>query len=67
MKKNLGTIDKAARLLIAVIAVILYFTNVVTGTMGIVLLVVAGLMVVTSIAGICPLYLAFKLNTQGKK
>jgi hypothetical protein len=39
MKKNMGTIDKVIRILVAVVVVILYFTNVISGTLGIILLV----------------------------
>lgn len=66
MKKNMGTIDKAIRILIAVVFAILYFTNIVTGTLGIVLLALAVVFVLTSLISFCPLYLPFKINT-GKK
>jgi membrane protein DedA with SNARE-associated domain len=66
MKKNMGTIDKAIRLLIAVVFVVLYFTNVVSGIPGIVLLVLAGVFVLTSIISFCPLYMPFGINS-GKK
>jgi Protein of unknown function (DUF2892). len=66
MKKNMGTIDKAIRIVIAVVFAILYFTNVVSGTIGIVLLVLAVVFVLTSLISFCPLYLPFKINT-GKK
>jgi hypothetical protein len=67
MKKNMGTIDKAIRIIIAVIIVCLYFTNVISGTLGIVLLVFAGVFVLTSMIGFCPLYLPIGLNTGKKK
>jgi hypothetical protein len=57
MKKNIGTIDKVIRIVVALVFAVLYFTNVVTGTLGIVLLVLAGVFVVTSLIGFCPLYL----------
>ena len=66
MKKNMGTVDKVIRILVAVALVILYFTNVITGTLGIILLILAGIFIVTSILGICPLYMLFGLST-GKK
>jgi len=67
MKKNMGTIDKTIRIIIAVIIVGLYFTNVISGTLGIVLLVFAGVFVLTSLIGFCPLYVPFGLNTGKKK
>jgi hypothetical protein len=66
MKKNVGTIDKVIRILIAVVVVTLYFTNVISGTLGIILLAVAAILVVTSLVSICPIYLALGLNS-GKK
>jgi len=66
MKKNIGTIDRVIRILLAVLFVVLYFTNVVSGVLGIVLLALAAIFVVTSILGICPLYILLGLST-GKK
>jgi len=63
MKKNMGSADKVIRLLIAAVIAVLYFTNVVTGTLGIVLLVVAGVFVLTSLVSFCPLYAPFGLST----
>jgi hypothetical protein len=49
MKKNMGSTDKLVRVIIAVIIAALYFTNTITGTLGIVLLVLAGVFVLTSV------------------
>lgn len=67
MKKNMGSTDKMIRLIIAALIVILYFTNVITGTLAIVLLILAGIFVLTSLFSFCPLYLPFGLNTAKKK
>jgi len=64
MKKNMGTIDKVIRVLIALVIIVLYFTNVITGTFGIVLLIVAALFILTSILGFCPGYLPFGFSTN---
>ena len=66
MKKNMGTIDKVIRILVAVVFAVLFFTNVVTGTLGIILLVLAAVFVLTSLISFCPLYWPFGINT-GKK
>jgi len=66
MKKNMGTIDKVIRILVAVAIAILYFTNVITGLLGIVLAVLAIIFVITSFISFCPLYLPFGIDT-GKK
>jgi len=67
MKTNMGIIDRAIRIVIALIFVGLYFTNVVTGTLAIVLLVLAGVFTLTSLVGFCPLYWPFGISTWGKK
>ena len=67
MKKNMGTIDKVIRILVAVVFVVLYFTHVISGTLGIILLILAAVFVVTSILGFCPLYLPFSLSTNKKE
>jgi len=63
MKKNMGNADRIIRLLLAVVVAILYFTNVITGTLGIVLLVIAGVFVLTSLVSFCPLYTLIGANT----
>lgn len=67
MKKNMGSIDKTVRILIALAIVILFFTKIITGVLGIVLLVLAGIFVLTSLISICPLYFPFGINTNRKK
>ena len=63
MKKNMGSTDKIIRVLIAVLIAVLYFTNVISGTLGIVLLILAGIFVLTSLISFCPLYAPFGINT----
>ena len=63
MKKNMGNTDRIIRTLLAVIVAVLYFTNTITGTIGIVLLVLAGVFVLTSLVSFCPLYSLVGLNT----
>lgn len=66
MKKNMGTVDKVVRILAAVLIVILYFTNVISGTVAIVLLALAGIFIATSFMSFCPLYLPFGISTRPK-
>ena len=66
MKKNIGTLDRIIRVIIAVIIAILYFTNVLAGTLGIILLVIAGLLIMTSITGFCLPYKLFGISTISK-
>jgi hypothetical protein len=63
MTKNMGSADKVIRILLAALFVILFFTNTVTGTIGIILLVLAAVFVLTSLISNCPLYLPFGLKT----
>jgi len=67
MKKNMGAIDKVVRILIAVVIAILFFTKVITGVLGILLIVLAAVFVLTSLISFCPLYLPFGINTGKKK
>ncbi len=67
MKTNMGSVDRIARLIIAAIIASLYFTNTITGTLGIILLILAGVFLLTSFIGFCPLYLPFGFNTCNKK
>ena len=67
MKKNMGTTDKVIRVLLALAILLLYVFNVVSGTLGIVLLVVAAVFVLTSFISFCPLYLPLGINTGKKK
>lgn len=63
MKANMGSTDKMVRLIVAALIAILYFTNVISGTLGIVLLVLAAVFVLTSVVSFCPLYAPFGINT----
>ena len=63
MKKNMGSADKTIRVLIAVIIAILYWKDIIPGTLGIILLAVAVIFVLTSLISFCPLYSIFKINT----
>jgi hypothetical protein len=64
MKKNMGTIDRIIRVLIAALIAFLFFTNQITGTLGIVLIILAAVFLLTSFVSFCPLYLPFGLKTN---
>lgn len=63
MKKNMGSVDRIIRILIAAVIAVLFFTKVITGTLGIVLLVLAGIFLLTSLVSFCPLYVLFGIKT----
>ncbi len=67
MKKNMGSLDKMVRVLVAVVIAALYFMQIISGTIAIVALVLAAVFLLTSVVGTCPLYLPFGLNTKSKK
>jgi hypothetical protein len=67
MKKNLGNADKTIRILIAAVAALLFFTNIVTGTLGIIVLVGGGILLATSLINFCPLYAILGINTCPRK
>ncbi|MBW7913397.1 MAG: DUF2892 domain-containing protein [Taibaiella sp.] len=67
MKKNMGNTDKTIRILVAVVIAGLYFGNIITGTLAILLMVVAAIFLVTSLISFCPLYAIFGMNTCGVK
>ena len=63
MKKNMGSMDKTIRSIIAAVVAGVYYGNIITGTLGIVLLVLAGVFVLTSLVSFCPLYTLFGIST----
>ena len=59
----MGSKDKLIRTLVAVVIAILYFTNIITGTLAIVLAILAIIFLLTSLVNFCPLYTLFGVNT----
>jgi len=64
MKTNMGTADKAFRIFVATLIAVLYFTNVISGTLAIVLGIIAVAFVITSFISFCPMYLPFGISTK---
>jgi hypothetical protein len=67
MKTNMGSADKAIRIVLAIVFAGLYITKLVEGTVGIALLVLGGVFLLTSILSFCPLYTILGMNTCEKK
>jgi hypothetical protein len=63
MTKNMGSADRIIRVIIAAIVGILYFTGTISGALGIILLVLSGVFVLTSVISFCPLYAPFGIKT----
>jgi fatty acid desaturase len=64
MKKNMGTADRVIRVALAVLVAVLYFTGTISGTLALVLGILAGVFVLTSFVSFCPLYVPVKLSTR---
>jgi hypothetical protein len=63
----MSSADKSIRLLISAIMITLYFTNIVSGTVGIILLILSGVLILTSVINFCPLYTIFGISTRPVK
>lgn len=63
----MGTADRIIRVIIAAIIAVLYFTGILKGTLGVILLILAGVFVLTSLISFCPLYAPFGLSTCKNK
>jgi hypothetical protein len=66
MKRNMGIIDRVIRVALAALVAVLYFTNQLSTTAAIILGIFAVVFVLTSIVGLCPLYLPLGISTRKK-
>ena len=67
MKKNMGTIDRVVRVILAVVVVVLYSAGMISGTAAIILGILAVIFLLTSMVGFCPLYAPFGISTMKKE
>jgi hypothetical protein len=67
MKENIGTIDRVIRILVALVVVVLYFAHVIEGTVAVILLILSGVLVLTSLISFCPIWLALGISTKKKE
>jgi hypothetical protein len=65
--KNMGSIDRIVRVVVALIIGVLFITEIISGTLAIVLLLLAGIFLLTSVVSTCPLYLPFGIKTLKTK
>jgi len=63
MKKNMGSTDKFVRLILAIVLILLFYKEILTGTLGIIALVMALLLTITSLVSFCPLYTLFGISS----
>ena len=66
MKKNMGVADKAIRLVLAAVFIVLFAFELVSGTWGYALLALAAIFILTSFVSFCPLYYPFGIRTCKK-
>ncbi len=67
MKKNMGSTDRVIRVLLAIVFSVLYFTGTISGTLGLVLLILGGVFLLTSVVSFCPLNVPFNMSTCSNK
>jgi len=66
MKKNMSSADRILRVVVSAVIALLIYQNIITGTAAVILGILAGVFVATSIFGFCPLYTLFKFSTNKK-
>ncbi len=67
MKKNMGNLDRALRIIVAVVIIALYYSHVISGLVASIGLVLSVIFILTSFISFCPLYLPFGIDTREKK
>jgi len=67
MKKNMGLMDRLVRVILALIFAVLIVAKTLTGTLALILGILAAVFALTAVIGFCPLYCPFKLSTLKKK
>lgn len=67
MKRNVGVFDKAFRIVAAIVIALLYYFGVISGTVGLVLIIVAIVLLLTALINFCGLYALFGCSTCSKK
>ena len=63
----MGKTDRIIRLLLAILMTGLYLGKVITGTLGIVFVILSTIFLLTSLIKFCPMYLPFGIKTNQKK
>jgi len=66
MKRNMGLLDRIVRMGLAIIITILCLLHTITGNLAIVLLIIASILLITSLAKFCPIYVPSRISTEKK-
>lgn len=64
MIKNMSSIDRGIRIVVAAVFAYLYFSGIVSGVLGILLMVFAAVFLITSSIAFCPLYVLFNFSSR---
>ena len=67
MKRNIGSYDKLIRLGISIVLIVFYYKQILSETMGIIALVLALGLTVTTLLSFSPIYSIFSMNTNKKE
>ncbi len=67
MKANIGSVDKTVRILLVVAVLVLYFTNLISGTLAIILFVAAAILLITVFINFCPVWHFPGISTRRKE
>ncbi len=67
IKPNIGSADRAIRLIVSIVLIILFYLGVFSEVAGVVALIVALLLTASSLISFCPLYRLFRLNSVYNK
>ena len=67
MTKNMGVVDRAMRVVLAVVVAVLFFSRLISGTAAVILGIFAAIFLITGLVGFCPAYAPFGISTRGKK
>ena len=62
--KNMGTTDRVIRMSIAIAIAVAYFAGAISGTLTIILGVIAGVFILTNLFSTCPAYMPFGISTR---
>lgn len=62
----MGSVDRIIRTALAILVAVLYFTNIISGTLALVLGALAIIFLITSFVSFCPLYSLFNFSTRNK-
>ena len=66
MIKNMGSADRGIRIAVAALVAVLYFTHAISGTLAVILGIVAAVFLITGIVGTCPAYIPLEISTLKK-